>query len=119
MYGLPPDLDLEFFDGKTLLQVCVGAHDLILNFDDGLSVTVTSSVGCADSSGSIQRYGDFCQAAPAVLVLVNRVVLSARDEGAGTLALRFDGGGALYVYDDSQHYESYTINNSGAPVIVV
>src|SRR2546423_309973 len=66
MYGLPPDADFAFFRGRTLLQICVGAHDLILNCDEDISITVISSIAYRDASGAIQKYVDFRSAAPAL-----------------------------------------------------
>lgn len=118
MYGLRKDINLRFFEGRTLLQVCFGLHDLILNFDGDVSVTVTSSVGCVTSGGSIQRCDDFRQVAPTLVALLNQSVRSAEGDEAGTLTIRFDGGGMLSIYDDSEEYESYTIKN-GTRLIVV
>lgn len=118
MYGLPSNVDLAFFKGKALLQVCIGAHDLILNFVGDISVTVTSSIGCTTSGGSIQQYDDFRRAAPAVITLLDHSVVLADGDEAGTLTLTFDGGGGLAIYDDSEQYESYTIKN-GSKMIVV
>ncbi|MCL2329727.1 MAG: DUF6188 family protein [Phycisphaerae bacterium] len=118
MYGLPQGINLEFFHGKTLIQVCFGACDLILHFDDSVSITVTSSLGCVDSSGNTQQYTDFQQSAPAVLSLLNQSVSSAQGDDTGTLTLTFSNGEKLAIYDDSKIYESYIINNQGKIIIV-
>lgn len=114
MYGLPKDINLAFFCGKTLLQACFGAHDFIMNLDGGISLTVTSSIGCIISEGEIRKFEEFRHAAPMLLALVGRVILSAKGDEAGTLTLRFDGGGIISIYDDSKEYESYIINNGGS-----
>lgn len=118
MYGLPKDIDLNFFIGRTLVQVCVGSNDLILNFDGEVSVTVTSSVGCMGSSGKLTKYDDFREAAPEVLMLLDRAVVSAKGDEGGTLALEYDGGRHLQLYDDTKQYESYTIRNGGKVIVV-
>ena len=118
MYGLPRDIDLGFFDGKTLLQVCFGLHDLILNFDGDVSVTVTSSLGCIDSTGELKPHDDFHQVSVELLHLINQSVQFAEGDEAGTLMLKFDGGGILAVYDDSEEFESYTIRNGRKTIVV-
>jgi hypothetical protein len=118
MYGLPRDVSLGFFEGKTLLQACFGAHDLILNFDGDVSITVTSSIGWASPDGLIQQYDDFCHGAPPVLDLLNQPVTAAAAVDAGTLRLQFADGSRLYVYDDSKEYESYTITNGDQMIVV-
>jgi hypothetical protein len=118
MYGLPADVNLDFFEGKVLLQACFGAHDLILNFDGDVNVTVTSSIGWASPDGSIQQYDDFRHSAPQVLGLLNQTVASATGLDAGTLSLQFADGSKLYVYDDSKEYESYAIRNGDQMIVV-
>jgi hypothetical protein len=118
MYGLPHDVDLGFFEGKVLLQACFGAHDLILNFDGDVNITVTSSIGWASPDGSIQQYDDFRHSALQVLGLLNLPVTSATAVDAGTLSLQFPDGSRLYVYDDSKEYESYTIRNGDQMIVV-
>jgi hypothetical protein len=98
--------------------VCIGAHDLILNFDGGVSVTVTSCIGFTSSSTPTQRYDDFRQAASILVTLINQKIVSAEGEKPGTLTLKFDDDRMLSVYDDSREYESYAIKN-GEQLIVV
>jgi len=118
MYGLPPKLDLSFLVGRELFSIHFAMHSVIFHFDNDVSLTVTSSVGCMASDGSIHQYDDFRQAAPMVLALLNQAVLTADGEESGTLTLRFDNGGILAIYDDSKEYESYTINNQGQMIVV-
>jgi hypothetical protein len=118
MYGLPPDLDLNFLSGKSLLQICVGVHDLILNFDRSVSITVTSSIGCAIAGGPHRKFEDFRQAAAVAVVLLYQTVTSAKGDADGTLSMEFHDGGHLDIYDDSKEYESYTIRH-GEKLFVV
>jgi Family of unknown function (DUF6188) len=118
MYGLPRDVDLRFFFDKTLIQVCVGANDLVLNFDGRVSITVTSAVGCAGPDGAHVTYKDFSHAGPLLFTFLSHTVAAANGTVDGTLTLRFRNGRHLELYDDSKEYESYTIRY-GDHVIVV
>ena len=118
MYGLPSTLDLSFLCGKTLLQICVGGADLILNFDGDVSITVTSSVGWTNAQKAHDVYEDFSKAVSVVATLLNKPVVSSRGNPSGTLTLEFLGGVTLELYDDSKQYESYVIKH-GSDVIVV
>ncbi len=118
MYGLPKNLSLAFFHGRTLLQVCFGAHDLILNFDGDVSITVMSSVSCKAPDGTPQRHDDFRKVAPTVLAMLDLMIVSTQGDEAGALTLRFDNGGVLVIHDDSKEYESYTISNGGQIIVV-
>jgi hypothetical protein len=118
MYGLPPDIDLSFFHGKTLQQVCIGANEIILHFDADISITIMSPIECMVPGTALQEYEDYRKAAGVVVVFLQDVVASAKGHADGTLSLEFQGGGRLDVRDDSTHYESYMILN-GQDCIVV
>ena len=47
MYGLAEDADLSFFKGAFLEQVCLGANQVILNFDQGVSISSACWVALA------------------------------------------------------------------------
>jgi hypothetical protein len=118
MNGLPPDLDLSFFHGKILIQLCMGFSDLIFRFDPDISVTVTSSVGYRHDSERLDRFESLSLAACAIRELLNRKVISANGDPKGTLTLGFSGGNQIEIYDDSKQYESYVIKH-GEKLIVV
>lgn len=118
MYKLPNGINLDFFVKKTLLQICVGVHDLIFNFDDDLAVTVTSSIGYVDSDGKSYQSDNFCEIIATLVKLLNHSVVYAKGEVSGTLTLKFDNGMEIAIYDDSEQYESYVINK-GDQIIVV
>jgi hypothetical protein len=118
MYGLPPEANLSFLGDQTLLQVCIGLHELILNFDQGVSITITSSVGFAFPEGTYHRYDDFREAAAVTSALLNQRVLSATGQADGTLSLKFEGCSRLDVFYDSKQYESYTIRTREHLIVV-
>ena len=118
MYGLPKGMNLTFFDQRTLIQVCIGGHDLILNFDGGISVTITSSIAIVGLAAAYERYDDFREAGSRLVKLIDLKVEGAGAEGAGTLKIRFAGDETLFIFDDSEQYESYTIRNGDQLTVV-
>jgi hypothetical protein len=118
MYGLPGNLELDFFRRKTLLQICIGRNDAIFNFDQSVSITVTSSVQLTSPDGNRERFENFPKAACALAGLANQIVLSARGNASGTLTLEFSDGSQLEIFDDSREFESYTIRNGEQLIIV-
>ena len=111
-------MDLSFFCGRTLIQVCIGANDCNFNFDDGLKISVTSAIGCMESNNVYRKYEDFRQAASHMVALLDRVVMSVRESPGGTLSIEFRGGGRLDLYDDSRQYESYVITYGDKLIVV-
>ncbi|MGE0422763.1 MAG: DUF6188 family protein [Reyranellaceae bacterium] len=108
MHGLPKDIDVSFFIGQALTQLCFGGNDLLLNFDDNLSVSVTSRVEL-EALGTQSEIEDFKAEGAPLLVLIERTIEAATPHEDGTLELRFDGDMVLRLIDDSPHYESYVI----------
>jgi hypothetical protein len=118
MNGLPNNINLDFFHGQTLLQICVGANEMIWNFDGYVSIIVTSSFACTPVGGARHGYDDFRSAVGDVAYLVHEIVKSAKGTPDGTLTLEFGDGSRIELYDDSKQFESYVIRN-GDEVIVV
>jgi hypothetical protein len=118
MHGLPPTLDLSFFKDRALLQVCVGENELILNFEESVSVNVSSRIGWIGAKGRRDTYEDFSKAATAVITLLHDVVVSAHGDTKGTLTLDFGSGVKLEFYDTSQRHESYLIKHQEELIVV-
>lgn len=108
MHGLPKNIDVSFFVGQALTQLCFGGNELLLNFGDDLSVSVEARVELRshDSQWEIENFK--VEGAP-LLVLIERTIEAATPHEDGTLDLRFDGDIVLRLIDDSPHYESYVI----------
>ena len=118
MYRLPPDLDLSFFVGCEIQQVCVGANELILNLHPAVSITVTSRIGFTCKLEALDSYESMPAAGTAAIAFLHDTVDSAAGDEEGTLTLAFRSGRKVHFYDDSEQYESYAINH-GTRVIVV
>ena len=119
MYGLPRDVDLTFFAGKYIMQVCIGANDLILHFDDSaLSVLIMSKIACKGPGAVLREYETYRDAAKVVVSFLEEIVELARGDEKGTLVLEFKNGGRIEVYDDSKEYESYVITYRDIRIVV-
>ena len=118
MFGLPRNVDLSFFVDRAVSQVCFGAHDLILNFSDELSVSVTSLIEFKDAKGEAVRSEDFREVASALVSLIDRTVVSVNGEMDGTLDLIFDNGARLSIFDRYKQYESYVIKHRETLIVV-
>lgn len=118
MYGIPKDLNLSFFSEKTLLQLCFGMNDIIFNFTDNVSITVTSLIGYVVADGKIKKCEDFRNAADFLLKLLHESIISAQKIDEGTLCLVFRDNKKIYIYDDSKQFESYIIKNGNSIIVV-
>jgi hypothetical protein len=122
MYGVPVDLDLRDLHGARLDQLCLGPFDLQLRFSsqhtisvegswrlvDATGVTVDESVGrVSDASGNQSRAGWY------VRVLLSDLVEADHVDAPTSFSLTFASGHRLIVFDDSDQFESFSIQPDG------
>lgn len=118
MFGLPSDIDLTFFNDRQLLQVCIGANEIILNFDDELSLTIESDMCYRTSAGEVRVFSNSVKAAATLVQLIDSTVQTAYRIEPGTLALRFSNGDTLEVLDSNADFESYQIGHGQRFIVV-
>ncbi len=118
MYGLSKDVDLGFMCGKILLQVCVGVNEIILNFDEDMSITVTANYSQIKKTGEKNDFNACPDGAIMLVGLLHRAIKDARGSPDGTLQMVFDNGESIVLYDNSQKYESYVIKYKGKQIVV-
>src|SRR5229473_4212696 len=114
MYGLPSNIDLTFLHGRELLQVCIGMHQVILNFYGQLSISIESEYAHRSRSGEVTRYEDCRLSASMLTSFVGLKISRATGTIDGTLTLCFSNEDVLEIYDDSKQHESYQIRNGSS-----
>ena len=119
MYGLPRDVDLSFLEGQMLLQVCLGANEVILHFDEEVSIAIESPFSIKDNGKKMDTHKNVSEVASILVKFLHAKIKSVKGEENGTLTLYFDDGQILKIFDDSEQFESYTIDYKGETVIIV
>lgn len=118
MYGLPENTDLSFFNGKILLQVCIGYNEVILRFDGDVSITIQTDI--AHKSGDVftALYKTIIPSAAMLVSFIHKSISKASAKSPGTLVLEFSNGEGLEIYDTSSEYESYQIMHDANLIVV-
>lgn len=111
MYGLPDDLDLGFLVGTTLLQVCIGANEVILKFDADICITIETRFRIRDANGHDAVYDNAPSAAVSLVAILSDSIAEVRGKQDGTLRLSFSKSAVLELYDSSKEFESYQIQH--------
>ena len=116
MYGLPKDLDLSFFIGKTLNSVAFAVNVIHLNFDDGVSINLESSFQHLHELDVANRQLGTIQSVyliqlSSLMQLAGKAVVAAAGKEDGKLKLTFDNGHVLYCRDDTEGYECYNFTD--------
>lgn len=129
MFGISPDENFDFLNGKLLEQMCFGEHQVVLHFDDpAVDPTVVPDapkIMCvveADIEIITRMRGRMLAEDARSLAgdLVN--LLGKRIAGISfthrSLSLTFDNEYTLVLHDSEERYESFNIQY-GDRVIVV
>jgi hypothetical protein len=111
MYGVPSDLDLRRFQGDSLIQIALGEWQIQFRFQSGTNISVEGHWELKNSSGVLmdkamenakrENYKIHC--------LLGRTVLETMLEAPTSFTLVFDNGMSLTIFDDSEQYESFSI----------
>ena len=119
MYGLPDKIDLSFFLGKDLEQISFGPAQIQFYFSDRIHIGIGGKLShSAGGKTSVWGEGVPPMNAASVLSLIGASVIDVHGTSDGTLTLTFSNDESLVLFDDSDHYESYTIRH-GDDVFVV
>jgi hypothetical protein len=112
MHGVPQNLDLSAFLGAELIQVAIGCHDLQLHFfPEDRRISVWGHWELLDSTGTMI---DKAQENPSrdsykIHRLLGQAVTALTVDAPKSFTLTFDNGMNMTVYDDSDQYESFSI----------
>lgn len=114
----PSDLNLSAFYGASLNPICLGPFDLQFNFSSGANLTVEGSWQLLDAKGALvdgsegrdgDAPGNQSHANWRVHSLLGDIVESGVVDPPRSFTLRFASGNRLIVFDDSDKYESFSI----------
>lgn len=118
MNGLPTDADLSFLEGATLLQVCVGENEVILNLDPDISIMVASVIRMTTGDGVALELADAPESGRSMLALLGHGVAAVAHDPDGTLRRTWDGGEVTELLDSWKEFESYTIRHGDTLLVV-
>jgi Family of unknown function (DUF6188) len=111
------DMDLSFFLGQSVDQICFGSYQIQFNFSKGASLSAESRVILNTSSGAFEFNQPYKHAGE-LLTLLEAEIAKAETEQNGDLLLGFSSGCTLRILNDNGRYESYQIRNGQASIVV-
>ena len=120
MYGLCKDLDLNFLNGRQVIQVAIAVYQIQFSFDEEVTIYVHSQFGYFDGHDEwvwTPAPGG-AQIAARAVALLGATVESFQGHEDGTLKLIFSNGQHLTILDNSKEYESYDITRPGSTIVV-
>ena len=118
MYGLPGNTDLSFLRDKSLLQVCIGFNEIILNFGENISITAHTDITHFSHGNTVALYSNSVAMAPMLVRFLHQKVDRTSIQAPGTLILHFSNNESLKIHDNSSQFESYQISHDGKVIVV-
>jgi hypothetical protein len=121
MYGLDPEIDLSFFIGTEVIQVCIAIHQIQVHLDEGISLSIEGAFQYVDKEGNFFKWDgpEKRNEAASICSLLGMVVSAVEAKSDGTLTLKFSGRQSITILDDDKQRESYQISRPGMALIVV
>jgi hypothetical protein len=120
MYGLSKDLDLNFLNGREVIQVAIGVYQIQFGFDEDVRISVEGQFSYFDGHDEWVWTPDpgGAQIAARAVALLGATIESFQGHEDGTLKLIFSSGQRLIILDNSKEYESYDITRPGSTIVV-
>ena len=113
MHGVPANLDLTAFHGAPLEQIALGEHQIQFRFgaERRTEIGVEGHWELRGPDGALldQQMETREREVYRIHVLLSRTVTDSHVNAPRSFALTFDSGHVLRVFDDSTHYESFSI----------
>lgn len=118
MYGIAPGTDFSFLIGVSLLQVCSGENEVILNFDEDLSIMIASNVSIRAPSNPLVVYDDARSLGAQLMAFVSETIADAVGSDDGALCLTWSNGVQMSLLDTWKEFESYVIRHGDQTFVV-
>jgi len=106
MYGVPNEDDVQFLLGRTLQQVRFGQYEIVLLFDNEVTITIqcSYSVEANPDSGSPHVSSHV----ESLVRLLGTKIIAVRRHDASTMILTFQNA-KLSIRENDAPYESFVI----------
>jgi hypothetical protein len=118
MHRISLTTDLSDLLGKSVEQICLGLHQVILRFDKDLYISIEGQFSIGDKSFKGDRRGDCRVAANDFAKLIGCNILSATVPSEDSVVIMFSNGMTLSAFDSSDHYESFQIKLPNQLIVV-
>lgn len=119
MYGLPKEFTGSDFFQCVVEQVCFSAFSAQIFFAErSIFITIFSSYRLDLDDSFKGEVVEIPVKESALMRLIGKQVASCEPQSDGTLRLIFSDSSVLEIFDDSDSYESYTIQIAGKTIVV-
>lgn len=118
MYGLSIETDVSFLINRELIQVCIGLYQVILNFDESVSISLECDFEHLFQNETLIENNTLPTSASTLLKLLGAKISDINNQGNGNLELVFSNDSVLRIFDSNEDEESYQIVFDGKEIVV-
>ena len=118
MYKLNRTLDFSFLIGKELLQVCVGVVQVILRFDEQVSISIESDFIIIDENQNEFYCLDIPSDTGHLIKFLGLKIQHVEVLEFDKLGIYFSNGCAIFLMDNNEFSESFQIISIDDEIIV-
>ena len=104
------NFDITLIKGKVLNQVCIGLYQVILNFDDDISISCESKIYIWDNKITKEMVFPSHIGTMRILKLLGQQVVDVELDKNETLLLTFSGEIVVEIECENDGYESFQIS---------
>lgn len=121
MYGVPTDLPLERLIGQQFNFIGLGLFQIQFHASGVAAIHVEGRWELHDPSGAVvdaaEEHAD--RKAYRVHHILDVPIVRFTVDAPRSFTLHFESGHSLTIYDESDHYESFSLHLDGQPSIYV
>jgi hypothetical protein len=118
MHRLKASEDISFLVGVGVEQICVSTGAFTINGEGRVSIKMFGGFALAMPGRPLQRFEGRVEDAAALFPLLADRIGHAVATAEGGLQLKFQSGAVLIVFDEDDHYESFTIENDERLIVI-
>lgn len=114
VFGISPQFPFKELQGGNLIQICIGQHDLQLNFDNRVKFSISSRVKIMTDNVNTDSYKNI---ANNLCKFLGHAIKRSLSNELKSILLEFDVG-SIEIFDDSENCESFTVTIDGKVIVV-
>lgn len=124
MRAIPSTFEPSSLQTATLVQICVGGSDLILNFDTGApdhrtaSITVFCGIDIVSCDGEVSTVSDFKSDAASLMSEINCDVGECYTTNKNEIIFEFKSGVKFIIKSSEDEFECFHFKGQGMEFIV-
>lgn len=119
MYKIPADLNLSFLIGKEITQLNVSRYVVVFKFDPQGSIAIESEFEIIEGSNKIMWNQEVSQLDLPIKTLFQSKIVDYKVESEQCLVIILENDLSIRIFDHSEQYESFQIDDGEGNIYII